>query len=242
VSSGTGILRDTGSPTMLASRWLILALMLAPAACAYQPGSFDNPVARRASWFSYVAADDIRGGCAAGAPDRVRMVYNAVYEEQVRAYDLVVDGDGRGGTFEARVLGAGEIVSIDPLDPTAPWRGAKSIQRLDQEQISALWRALDASGFNRPAPEGTLLSSRGFYWIAAACRQGRFHFNAWLHPSPRFSDLTFPQVLASHDRTGVPFNPPREVLAIVPSWPNEGRADFDLRVGRDGLPGRMTLF
>ena len=46
----------------------------------------DQPVVRSLNWFSYVAAEDVRATCRTGGRSRLRLVYNALWEEQVRAY------------------------------------------------------------------------------------------------------------------------------------------------------------
>ncbi|MBY0430340.1 MAG: hypothetical protein K2Q10_04010, partial [Rhodospirillales bacterium] len=70
---------------------------------------------------------------------------------------------------------------------------------------------------------------------AAACRDGRFSFNAWIHPSPRFDRLSFPRILLALDKTGVPEVAPRPVTPPVLNDRDRSGVGFTLEVGRDGL-------
>jgi hypothetical protein len=209
--------------------------------CLYA-GGIENPIARRLNWFSYLAGDDIKRNCAAGAPAQYRLVYNASWFEQVRAYDLRHSATGDGATLWTHVFGGGgDISKFDLADPTAPWAGQSGQARLDEPRYLELIRAIEASGFGGPAPEGTRLQSWDFYWAVSACAAGQFHFNAWLHPSDRFSAITFDRLLFASDNTGVRPNPPRRLDQAIERARHE-RADlysFELVVGRDGLVGRL---
>lgn len=218
------------------------------AACAYRPGGIESPITRKFQYFSYVGGDDIRANCAAGAPAQYRLVYNAVYDEQVRAYDLRRSATGDGAILTAQVFGGGGNVSaFNPLDPTGPWRGTSAQTRLDERSYIDLIRAIEASGFGAPAPEGLTLPSWGFYWVIAACANGRFHYNAWLYPSDRFNQITFAKLVFDSDRTGIPVNPPRPQNAAQYRLRSgqsyqDLNTDFDLRVGTNGLVGHGTIF
>jgi len=59
---------------------------------------------RSLNWFSYVAAEDIRAACRPGGRNRLRLVYNALWEEQVRAYEVFLQPDGTAGVN----IGVGE--------------------------------------------------------------------------------------------------------------------------------------
>lgn len=75
-------------------------------ACTYTGKPADNPVERRFTYMSYLAADDLRAVCTAGTPERYRFVYNAEYSRQVRLYEVEIEPDGRGAVLEARILAA----------------------------------------------------------------------------------------------------------------------------------------
>ena len=57
-------------------------------ACSYNNTENQSPLARKLSWFSYLASDDIRENCGKTVVNQFRFVYNAMYLEQVRTYDL----------------------------------------------------------------------------------------------------------------------------------------------------------
>jgi hypothetical protein len=207
------------------------------AGCAAQ-GPVDGPVARNLSWFSYLAGDDIRSACAPGAPERYRFVYNAVWGEQVRTYDMVQRPGGAAVT--ARVFGAANLLSLNPLDPQGPWRGQRSETLLDPAQFARVARLLPGEEAVRP---GAWLRSDDYYWTATACKGGRFLFQAWDSDTPDFDGLPFLKVLLPLDRTGVAPRP-WEGLTLAPfdaSAASERRTPdgtlqlFRLQVGRDGL-------
>src|SRR5687768_8929927 len=78
------------------------AVMMTAAACTAEPNGdgreIEAPIGRSFYWFRYIGGADIRDSCAAGSPDRTRIVYNAVWGEQVRIYDIV------GPRMTSRVL------------------------------------------------------------------------------------------------------------------------------------------
>jgi hypothetical protein len=230
---------------------LILFLALAVsglAGCTYS-GGIDNPLARKFTWFSYVAADDLRSKCVPGAPRQYRLVYNANWDEQVRAYDLRQSAlpEGGGVLFTQVFGGYGTNVSNFSLtDPLAAARGASGEVRLNAGEFQTLVRAIDESGFGEPAPKGLRLESWDFYWVVAGCVDGQFHFNAWLYPSPRFDAIKFDKWLLGLDGSGVPPNPPRKLdsaeqryLADYPRRRSYGGTGytFELIVGDNGLAG-----
>ena len=216
------------------------------AGCAYE-GAIDQPVTIKATWFSYLNGDDIRSACTDGAPSWYRLVYNGNYDEQLRTYEVVADGTG-GAYYKARVqTGSGLDLtkfSFGDLQAMAGWTTVQI--RLIPADLAALERALEASDAFGPAPAGLRLASEQFYWVANLCRDGRFHFNAWLYPSVRAAGLRFPQVLLGHDGTGIAVNPPREVAPlerIRRTVKGEGGPrHFDLEVGENGFKGHQTIF
>lgn len=210
--------------------------------CLYT-GGVENPIARRLNWFSYAAGDDIKRNCTAGSPAQYRLVYNASWYEQVRAYDLRRSATGQGAMLWTHVFDgqSGDISRFSLDDPTAPWAGKSGETRLEEARYVELIRAIEASGFGEPAPAGTRLQSWDFYWLASACANGQFHFNAWRHPSDRFAAITFDKLLFAWDGTGVRPNPPRRLDQAQERARTE-RADqyfFEFVVAKDGLAGRL---
>lgn len=226
--------------------WAALsASALVLAACAYK-GGVDNPVIRKATWFSYVAGDDVLDLCRPGGLARYRFVYNAIYAEQVRAYDLQRLRPGDGATMVINVFGGGGVMSnpVNILEPMSPW-AAKSVEvKLSEADYLALIRTLEADGFGQPVKKGETLPSWAFYWTVSACANGQYHFNAWQHPSPEFDRLTFPARLFAVDKVDVPINKVRPINAAEKRLRQGGETnnDFDLRIGSDGRLGHLTLF
>ena len=195
---------------------VLLAAGTGLAGCTYTGTYGDNPVVRKFSWFSYLNGDDLRPHCTAGAPDRLRMVYNAVYQRQVRAYDLVAleaPADGEAARLIASVTSEANLreMELDPAAPDllAPWRAKGSETRLRPEDLDRLRAALVDSGVTGPSAIGLELDSEGFYWLVAGCLEGQWRFTGYRWPSDAFDGLTFddyvaglPQRCPTPQRTG----------------------------------------
>ena len=69
----------------------------APASAQRPDRNVEKPIVRSFHWFDFVAADDIRAACVPGGRNRLRLIYNALWEEQVRAYDIFLQPDGTAG-------------------------------------------------------------------------------------------------------------------------------------------------
>lgn len=145
-------------------------------------GPTSNPFLRGLTWERYIGGDDLDRACAAGQPERFRLVYNAVEKDQRRTYDITGEADG-GAMVEARVIGPPNLNDprnpITLSDPLGPWRGTSALHRIGAQDVDALAAALAASGFDEPAPDGLFLRADGFFITASACRHGKFHFYAW---------------------------------------------------------------
>lgn len=235
-----------------AAGMLTVVLPALLAACSYQ-GDIDNPATIKATWFSYLNGDDIRAACSEGGGRRYRLVYNADYNEQLRSYEIVGDGDGDGGaTLIARVQGASglRVSRLRLADPLGWVRWTKSVAALSLDQAAGLDAALEASGAFAPAPSGLQLFSKETYWISSLCRDGKFFFNAWRFPSDRYRAVTFDDVLFSLDDTGVAVRAPVAVppgasaKANVPrirQAEDETGSFFNVKVGENGLTSRPAF-
>ncbi len=238
----------TAAVRILRSVLVVTVLAAVVAGCAYR-GS-DNPIARKFSWFSYLNADDLRAACKPGATRRHRFVYNAIYSEQVRTYDLVADADGAGARMDVRVIGEANLLSLEIgriSDLLNPWRGTVAAADLSAAHVVHLERALAESGAYAEAPAGMRLKSTDFFWVVAACTGGQFHFNAYRWPSPRFDGAAFADLLFAWDGTGVPVNRPRRTSDFQLYRGNDRDGDstvqeFELMVGKGGLRGVSPLF
>lgn len=211
----------------------ILALS-ALAACAYRGGDIGDPVVRKFHWFSFVEGEDIRASCRQGTPDRYRVVYNGIYHEQLRIYEL----DSLRRILIVNVTGDADASTIDPEDPAGPWRAHEARIPLDDQSYRRLTGDFAAAGMFGPPATGLALPARSYFWTAAFCRDGRYGFTAWKHPSPAFDALAFDDILFTLDTTGVPVRPAGPV-PFDPQWEDRARhnevADFTLKVGTNGL-------
>ncbi|WP_374654709.1 hypothetical protein [Dongia sp.] len=220
------------------------------AGCAYQSAGnlgggsgIDNPVERKFTWFSYLDAADIRNSCAAGGPDRYRLVYNGQYANHVRTYEIT---DGPTRQIAARARGtSGDLTemgfnSFDEL--LGPWNFRRSQTALSEEEWAELRDLLHRSGFGAGNQAGLRLHSQDFYWLAAGCEGGKFFFNAWADkpgalPLTRASFLDF---LLRHDATGVAYVPPRPVTYVDKNDASKGQdrdysGHFVITVREDGI-------
>lgn len=199
----------------LAAAFALIATV-ATAACSYD-GPAGDPVSRRFSYFSFLAADDIRTACAQGGPERYRFVYNAEYEKQVRIYEIVVDPATGAGRQVTRVLGGGRVGAFQFGFQNWLLEQASYRATLGAADLAALRKALADAHFAEPPPNRVELWSDDYYWLVSGCADGRFHQNGYARPSERFEALTFAAALAGHDGSGVGFAapPPGEARTSV---------------------------
>lgn len=236
LGDGRGEAHDAGMVGFFARSWVWVWVAVL-GACA-SAGPTDNPVMRKLGWFSYVNGDDLRAACLPGG-ESYRLVYNGSYLEQVRTYDLRMTGGG--WVLSQRVIGPPDLArGFTFPDVLAPWRGVAHDVALAPDRVRRLIDAVDASGAFAAPPKGLELPSDGFFWTAAACRNGRFTFNAWVFPSTRYTAITFGDVLRSLDVTGVPFNPPRQI-AYQSMRERDEHLRFTLKVAENGLAGLWGL-
>lgn len=203
-------------------------------ACAYRGGDIGDPVVRKFYWYSFLSGDDINEHCAAGMPDRFRVVYNGLYSEQVRIYQL----DSLQKVLSAKVVGSGNAGKLSSDDLLKPWRADESKIALDQQTYDRLVESFKGDGMFGPPPVGLRLPSQSYYWTAASCLDGRYAFTAWKHPSESFDRLMFGGNLFALDGTGIPV----KAAGSVPFDPQRADSarrgevtDFTVEVGERGL-------
>lgn len=186
---------------------ILLAGMLG--ACAGGDRAAGDPLRRSVNWFSVAGGEDLRAACAPGAPTRYRLVYNAIWEEQVRLYEVLPDMAGAGAALRVTVIrGAPRILQSYLLDPGA----SRTVEgRLSPDQLRQLVAALAEAGFARGPADGTRLLSGDFYWLVSACADGVWRLNAWRRQDPGFVQLDFARLLTELDPTGIPANPVRSI-------------------------------
>ena len=204
------------------------------AGCAYQGGDMGDPLNRKVGWFSYVGGDDIRAQCQPGTPDRFRLVYNGVYERQLRMYEL----DSLRHVLSVKVTRPGNVARLSSDDLLAPWRAVDQKVQLDASSYDKLVADMDKAGMFGPPAVGRELPSHGYHWSAAACKGGQFHFTGWVWPDAGFETLPFAADLFGLDPTGIAVAQPGPI-PFDPQYDAKARrgevSEFKLKVGRDGL-------
>jgi hypothetical protein len=234
---------------------LVLVIFLACNGCAYHGAAstdIDNPVVQKVSWFSFLDGHDIRESCVslgAAAPPHYRLVYNAQYSEQIRAYEIVGTPSG-GAALTARAKGHSSLSDwwiASTQDLLAPWRWHESTAALSAAEMTQFKAALTASGFGSGAPQGLRLASQDFYWVAAGCEAGQFHYYAWVEKDGSLDAAKFQDFLLRHDGTGMPFRPARALNIDERQRLGTGHGrnfdgGFTLEVRGEGLGGLINAF
>jgi hypothetical protein len=207
-----------------------LALAASPMASAQRPDRYvDPPIVRSFNWFAFVGGDDIRANCGKDGRNRMRLIYNAIYSEQVRTYELFLQPDGTTG------------LGIGVLKPWSMKRGERILNAGETRDLMALFHESAAFG---PPRDGLRLPDVDFWWTVASCRDSVWGFQAYHYPTDGFANVKFAQKLFSFDTVPVPVNPPRKLVPAElrrdPNAPvNHMNANqWTLTVGRDGLRPR----
>ncbi len=196
----------------------------------------DNPLTRSFYWFRYVGGTDIRERCASGGLNHIRLVYNAIWNTQVRTYDIALQGTS-GAHMVVRVLAnLGDVSHVEIGDLgglLAPWRGKRAEAQLSAADVSRLISALEASGGFGPPPAGLELYSNDYWWTVASCRQGRWGFAAYHYPTDKFARVRFAEFLFAADKSGVPVAQPRDLPPAI--FRGDRTRHWRLAIGREGL-------
>jgi hypothetical protein len=209
--------------------------------------AIETPVTRTFRWFGYVGGDDIRAVCAQRGRNHIRAVYNGLWEEQVRAYDIALNPDGTAA-LTSRVLADQGIVSSIELrqagDLTSPWNAKVGQRVLSRDDMRDLLGLLQQSAAFGPPRAGQRLPDNDFWWTVASCRDGAWGFQAYHFPTDGFANARFAEKLFALDPVAVPINRPRRLEPAELRYdsikgPQRGRADrWQLAVGKDGLAAR----
>ncbi len=231
---------------------LALSLFAAPAWAQRSDRSVDPPIVRSFNWFSYVGANDIRAACRPGSRNHIRLVYNAIWEEQVRTYEIYLQPDGTAGLTVGVLQGQGTGADLSTLfvekgdDVTAPWRMRKGQRVLNVGETRELVGLLEASSAFGPPRDGLRLPDNDFWWTVASCRNGVWGYQAYHYPTDGFAKVKFAEKLFGLDNVPIAVNRPRKLE------PAELRRDLNspgdhalsrvdrwmLVVGKDGLRPR----
>jgi len=220
--------------------------LLALGACTAVEGVADSPILRKFQWFSFLEGGDFKDSCGPDAPARYRMVYNAVYTEQVRIYEL----DSAAGVLDARVVLPANFVDVEVReigDLLDPWRGKAATTKLSSSDVDGLVGDLESFGVFGPPNVGAELSSKGFFWTIAACHEGQYHFTGFQWPDTAWNRATFASRLFVLDETGVDVNDPRWTAVMRTHPTKRDNADqtaneFHIKVGPNGLAGPGPVF
>ncbi|HTR84906.1 MAG TPA: hypothetical protein VMI56_10545 [Reyranella sp.] len=224
---------------------IMFAAVSALALCAASQASaqrvdrnVDMPIARSVTWFGYVGGDDIRSACTPGARSRVRLVYNALWEEQVRTYELFLQPDGTAGLNMGVLADQGDVSNLlvgQGTDVLNPWRMKRGQRLLDVSQTSDLMASLQASSAFGPPRDGLRLPDNDFWWTVSSCRNGVWGFQAYHYPTDGFANVRFAEKLFALDNVPVAINRPRKLE------PAEFRRDFDRHSAQRGRGDRWIL-
>jgi hypothetical protein len=207
----------------------------------------DQPIVRSLNWFGFVGGDDIRAACTPGGRNHIRLVYNGLWEEQVRAYDLFLQPDGTAGLQIGVLTDQGDVSSITISrgeDITSPWGMRKGQRLLTTAETGELVGLLQASAAFGPPRDGLRLPDNDFWWTVASCRNGTWGFQAYHYPTDNFANARFAEKLFALDNVKVAINRPRklepaEFRRDLNAPISRGRADrWMLVVGKDGLRPR----
>jgi hypothetical protein len=207
----------------------------------------DLPIVRSFHWFDYVGGDDIRQTCGKDGRNRLRLVYNAIYDEQVRTYEIFLQPDGTAGLSMGVLANQGNVANLlvaDPGDVLNPWRMRRGERILSADETRELVGLLQASAAFGPPRDGLRLPDVDFWWTVASCRSGVWGFQAYHYPTDGFANVKFAARLFAWDTVPIPVNPPRKLVPAElrrdPNAPvNHMKANqWTLTVGKDGLRPR----
>lgn len=214
--------------------------------CAYHGAGMDNPVGRKAVWYSFLSGDDIRENCKPGAirenckpgaADRMRIVYNGRWYEQVRVYEIA----GRAPyLLDQRVIGPADMSHVSLETGIEQLTGKTALSEMTPAQYQALGAALDAAVAAHPPKVDEMMASDSFYWVATACRGGKFTLGAWQYGDPGYDQLGFPSQLMAADHTGIALNAAHAPDSFdLANKPTADRRRWYLRVYADRVGGAI---
>jgi hypothetical protein len=218
-----------------------LGLVLFSAATAFAQRAnrnVDTPVVRSLNWFGYVGGDDIRAACTPGGRNHIRLVYNALWEEQVRTYEIFLQPDGTAGLNFGVLADQGDVSNFlvgSGGDVLNPWRMRQGQRLLGAGETRQLMGLLQASAAFGPPRDGLRLPDNDFWWTVASCRNGVWGFQAYHYPTDGFANVKFAEQLFAWDNVKVPVNRPRKLE------PAEFRRDFDSKSAQRGRGDRWML-
>ena len=234
---------------MIVAAAIGLSLVAASTASAQRPErAVEQPVIRSMNWFGYVGGDDIRAACVPAGRNRIRLIYNGLWDTQVRTYEVFLQPDGTAGLNVGVLADQGDVAQLllsSPSDITGPWRMKKGERLLDVAETRELIGLLEASAAFGPPRDGMKLPENDFWWTVASCRNGVWGFQAYHYPTDGFANVRFAEKLWSWDSVKVSINRPRKLVPaelrrdpLAPRGHLEQGPRWMLVVGNDGLRPR----
>ena len=104
--------------------------------------------------------------CADGR-NRLRLIYNALYEEQVRTYEIFLQPDGVAGMNIGVLADQGNVASLSigkASDALGPWSMKRGERILTANETRELVGLLEASAAFGPPRDGLRLPDNDFWW------------------------------------------------------------------------------
>lgn len=148
-----------------------------------------EPAERRLTWLAYLSGADIRAVCAAGRPDRFRLIHRDERTERLLAFEIVADGP-RGAFVEAHAFPATDPSRLDLSAPVGPWETTPTLTRLGPAQYRQLVERLVASGaFTDPPPQPPATADG---WLISGCLAGTWFIQPYVAPHRRRIDVDLP--------------------------------------------------
>ncbi|MGE4527063.1 MAG: hypothetical protein AB7D00_01740 [Rhodospirillaceae bacterium] len=204
-------------------------------------GDVADPVVRRLTWFSFLSGDDLHAACAPGSTS-LRLVHNAVWDEDVRVIEAAGPATGEMTVSEQLYLGVDwSGVALGGEAGLLPWRGERFATRWTADQAAAVKTALAADGAFAPLAAPVRLAGQGFFWTGSGCLDGKPWFHAWAAPGAAYDALSFPAVLAPLLPAGRAFAAPRPQEETCPEQNRKAARAFFLTADADGVSGRADL-
>lgn len=223
-----------------------LLLALLATGCASR-GAVDNAVLRTATWFAYVDGEDMKRRCAAGDGPRLRLVYNAIWGEQVATWDVFPSAAGDGGIVVFRRFAGGILGDLDFARLQGVLRGLGGVHEradLTPQRFRGLFAVADRTFAVPGLPAGSFLRSDSYYAVLATCTaSGAVRYAAWSSDGVRLVDLPLLALLREGSRSAASLVDDRP-LGLPPrpgdsaGRHRDGRGEgavFVLQLGEGGL-------
>ena len=95
--------------------WIAVLLGASRIVACRSGGPSDGAIARNLSWFDHVGTKNSREACDPGTANRLRFVYNGIYDEQIRSYEIRELPGTRAAGLGAFARGDGDLTQGIPI-------------------------------------------------------------------------------------------------------------------------------